>query len=171
MGSNIRNIIVSIMVAMLFVIVTAIVLGWPQGKAHESPGVTGQSETAGQMQSGHSHDGEVVEIPVDAGVAVPTIEIEVIPDRMAGWNLHIATTDFLWGPEHASGPIHMGEGHAHLYIDGKKIGRIYGPWTHIPADLMGPGEHTVEVELNANNHIPYAFQGQKIADRVTVTVE
>ena len=81
---------------------------------------------------------------------VPTgLEVTADPDAMAGVNLHVVAAGFRWAPEHASGPAVAGEGHAHVYVDGKKIGRLYGEWTHLP---MTPGRHQVRVSLNGNDH-------------------
>lgn len=43
-----------------------------------------------------------------------------------------------------------GEGHAHIYIDDVKIGRVYGEWYHLAtANLnLSPGSHVVRVDLN-----------------------
>ena len=62
----------------------------------------------------------------------------------------------------------LGEGHAHLYVDGKKRDRLYGPWYHL-ADLT-PGRHTIEVTLNSNNHAEYLLEGEAISDQVTIEV-
>jgi hypothetical protein len=62
-----------------------------------------------------------------------------------------------------------GEGHAHLYIDGKKITRLYGEWYFIPS--LKPGTHTIRVTLNANTHEDYAVGGKLVEDTVTVVVK
>ena len=62
----------------------------------------------------------------------------------------------------------MGEGHAHLYIDGEKIARIYGPWYHVGKIL--PGAHTIVATLNANNHDTYFNKGRVIADTTEIIV-
>jgi len=87
---------------------------------------------------------------------------------MAGRNLEIITENFRFAPEHAGSENVAGEGHAHLYIDGKKIARVYGPWFYIPEP--GPGTHSVRVTLNANSHQDFVVGNQVIEDTENFTV-
>ena len=57
---------------------------------------------------------------------------------------------------------------AHLYINGEKVARLYGPWYHIA--YLEPGKNEILVTLNANNHGEYLHDGEVIADTVTVYV-
>ena len=100
------------------------------------------SSAAGAMQ--HSKM-EVGDVP-----APPTVKVTVHKDPKAGWNLQVQVENFRFAPEHASTPHLPGEGHAHLFIDGKKITRLYGEWYHIPT--LTPGTHKITVTLNANSH-------------------
>ncbi len=123
--------------------------------------------TDGEMASGHHHD-HMSPYEVPEGTPVPTLAVEVLPDPMAGYNLRLDTTNFTFAPEHVSTEPVPGEGHAHLYIDGKKITRVYQPWFNMPP--LSPGSHEVRVELSANNHSPYAVNGELIDQTVTVEV-
>jgi len=60
-----------------------------------------------------------------------------------------------------------GEGHAHLYLDGEKVARVYGRWFHIPEP--GPGAHSVRVTLNANSQ-DLVINGEVIADTETFSI-
>jgi hypothetical protein len=114
--------------------------------------------------NGHMH-GKPMEVP--DGVPVPAVEIEVTEDPKSGWNLHVQTTNFRFAPKNASTGKVWGEGHAHLYIDDVKIGRLYTEWYHI-GDL-DKGDHTVRVTLNTNDHMDMAVDGVMVADSVTIT--
>lgn len=121
----------------------------------------GESDEA----AGHEHDhGAMLE--VDAASA-PTVAIEVVDDPKSGFNVAITTTNFTVSAENASTDHVDGEGHMHLLIDGEKQGRFYNDWIHV--DGLEAGEHTIEVELNANTHAPYAVDGERIAAAETVT--
>ena len=113
----------------------------------------------------HSHHDP---IEVAEGTPVPTLSIEVLPDPKSGYNLRLDTTNFTFAPEHVSTDPVPGEGHAHLYIDGEKITRLYGPWYNMPE--MAPGTHEIRVELSNNNHAPVAHNGQIIEAMATVEV-
>ena len=62
-----------------------------------------------------------------------------------------------------------GEGHAHVYVNGAKIARHYGPWMHIAA--MPKGKNTVMVSLNSNDHRTLAVGDKPLMSSVSVTVE
>ncbi len=116
--------------------------------------------------SGHDHDAHGSLREVADGVAVPTLAIQVHEDPVEGWNLRLDTTDFRMAPERVSTAHVDGEGHAHLYIDGVKVSRVYGHWHHIGA--LAAGEHELRVELSANDHSTLAVGGVPI--EVTTTV-
>lgn len=96
------------------------------------------------------------------------VSIKVKQDKMAGYNLFVTTRSFRWAPEHASGKHVKGEGHAHLMIDGVKVTRLYGNAYYI--GKLASGTHTVTVELNGNDHVPYVRKGHEIASTATVVV-
>ena len=114
--------------------------------------------------SNHTHTG--FEIP--EGEAVPTVELTATEDPVSGWNLQLVTTDFSFAPQRAGREVVLGEGHAHLYVDGDKRDRLYGSWYHL-ADLL-PGRHTIGVTLNSNDHSVYQTRGRNIEDTVTIEV-
>lgn len=114
----------------------------------------------------HSHD-EMLSL--SPGPDAPTLAISATPDPVSGWNLHILTTGFRFSPENASGAHVPGEGHAHVYIDGRKFGRVYGPWTHIPS--LPSGAPAVEVTLNANDHRALAVDGAPLKARTVIAVD
>ena len=92
--------------------------------------------------------------------APPTVRLTVHKDPKAGWNLQVQVENFRFAPEHASTAHVPGEGHAHLFIDGKKVTRLYGEWFHIPA--LAPGTHKITVTLNANSHEDLTNKGKPI---------
>ncbi|MGI6125774.1 MAG: ZIP family metal transporter [Planifilum sp.] len=115
--------------------------------------------------AGHHHHAPV---EVAEGSPVPAVELIVTPDEAGGWNIHVATSRFRFAPERVNQGHRPGEGHAHLYVNGRKIARLYASWFHL--DSLPPGTHTLRVELNSNDHRPLMHQGQIIEDTVTLTV-
>ncbi len=113
----------------------------------------------------HSHD---TPIEVGEGLAVPAVTIRVQEDPASGWNLRADVSNFEIVPENASTAHIDGQGHMHLYINGEKVSRLYGPWHHI--DSLSPGDNLIRVELSANDHSPLAVNGRIIDDSAVVTV-
>ena len=54
------------------------------------------------------------------------------------------------------------EGHAHLYVNGAKIQRIYGTNIHLPADLFKPGLNQINVSINNHGHMYWMAGGRQI---------
>ncbi|WP_057830741.1 hypothetical protein [Colwellia sp. TT2012] len=117
--------------------------------------------------SGQSHHMKHGQIDVSSYAKIPGLSIQVLPDAMSGWNLHVATENFRFTPENINKEPVEGEGHAHLYIDGQKISRLYGAWFHVA--YLSPGSHTFRVTLNANNHSELALNGTTIAGSKKMT--
>jgi len=95
----------------------------------------------------------------------PTFEVQVLRDPVAGWNILIVT-DVRFAPENVSTGNVEGEGHAHVYVDGVKVSRIYGMW-HYLNDLE-PGEHEIRIELSNNDHTPITTGDHVLEQIVTI---
>lgn len=119
---------------------------------------------AGAHPSGGHQHGAPLSLP-DDGTA-PRLSLDLQRDPSTGWNLHLVTTNFRFAPERASLAHAPGEGHAHVYVNGVKLGRFYGSWVHL--DNLPAGEVTVEVTLNANDHRPLAVAGRPVAATVVI---
>ncbi|AXI44804.1 hypothetical protein C1J03_01410 [Sulfitobacter sp. SK012] len=119
------------------------------------------------------HDGmdhaKTHETPLEILAAnAPEITLAVTPDPMTGYNLHLTTQNFTFAPEAASLADVAGEGHAHVYINGEKLARLYGPWMHLNALPVGDVE--VQVTLNSNDHRALSVAGTPITATVQLSV-
>lgn len=102
-------------------------------------------------------------LEVPSGVAAPEVQLHGMKDPNGGWNLHLMTKNFVFAPEKAGQEEVMGEGHAHLYVNGKKVARVYGNWFHLNLDQ---GVNKVKVSLNTNLHKDYAVNGKIIENEI-----
>ena len=127
-----------------------------------------QTVTVPEPESGgHMHAGDdAVEAPSDMAIS---IHVELDSHGGGGVNVRIDTVGFAFAPGSVNGDHVDGEGHAHIYVDGTKIGRVYGPWFFLGA--LSPGEHEVRVTLTANTHQPYERDGEPLAASAVVTVQ
>ena len=116
--------------------------------------------------SAHDHGYDMVDISYQS--LIPEVSIAAYKDAESGYNIRMVTTNFQIVPEHASTVFVENEGHAHLYLNGEKIARVYGEWYHIPN--LEPGTHTLRVVLNSHDHKDLMVNGQVIAATTTITV-
>jgi hypothetical protein len=96
------------------------------------------------------------------------VRIVVTPDEMKGYNLFVTTKNFTWTPKQVNGKHQKGKGHAHLYVDGEKVTRLYGPAFYLGE--LTPGAHTVRVTLNGNDHGDYMQGAEVLESEVEVDV-
>ncbi|MEM7726353.1 MAG: hypothetical protein AAF208_08260 [Cyanobacteria bacterium P01_A01_bin.45] len=126
-----------------------------------------KADTNTETTSGSGHHHQKVEIP--AGKPVPSVDLVVYKDAVKGWNLQLKTDNFVFAPENVNKDSKLTEGHAHLFVNGKKITRLYSSWYHL--DNLQPGENKVTVTLNTNKHEDLFYQGKKIQDTEAIKVE
>jgi hypothetical protein len=108
---------------------------------------------------------DYVEIP--EGYQVPLVNISVTEDMSGTWLLSVDTSHFSFSPQKVgSTEPSFNEGHAHIYVNGKKINRLYGPYYNL--DTLKKGENEIMVTLNSNNHGILAYRGKPISSRVVV---
>jgi hypothetical protein len=124
--------------------------------------------------SAPEHGHRQFEIP--KGYAVPTVEIRVIPDQMKGWNVHVQTQNFVFAPEAMNQESQSGspatnqpiKGHAHLFVNGQKLTRLYGSWYYL--ESLPSGQNELRVTLTTNQHEDLADQGKLIEATAIVNV-
>lgn len=146
---------------------------WQQSRGVPATGYFGPLSLAAFGHSGaspaaameHGHE----PLDVSAWPRVPSVAISVHTDAMSGYNLEIKPVSFTFAPEHVNGAVLQNEGHAHLYINGTKITRVYGPWLHVSADLFKEGTNEVVVTLNANDHSDIAIGGVRVEAKTSIT--
>lgn len=109
--------------------------------------------------------------PVDVSnwPSTPSLTLTAHKDAMTGWNLHIVPTHFDFAPEQVNSNNVVGKGHAHLYVNGKKITRLYSSWYYL--NNLQPGIHSVTVSLNANDHGPLVLQDKYLSATIELLQE
>ncbi len=133
---------------------------WPARDGMSMPGQSG----------GGAHDANAESmLAVDDWAAPPTLDIAVYADPVGGWNMNIMTSNFTFDAAAAGRENIEGHGHAHVYVNGMKLGRVYGDWHHIGKLPLGRNE--VSVSLYANDHSGLSLGGEKITSTATVIVE
>ncbi|MEO1323212.1 MAG: hypothetical protein AAFV59_09425 [Pseudomonadota bacterium] len=118
----------------------------------------------------HSH----MPVLLPDGIPVPTLSIVITRDWMSGLNLEILTENYVMDAppstldmsvlmqpsiNHETG---FAEGHAHLYVNGIKIQRVYGNHVHLPDSLFKPGLNQINVSINNHGHMYWMANGRQI---------
>ena len=132
-----------------------------------SEGAQGETGETGMSGPGHHGVGGDHGGPIAATSAM-SVEMEASIDPLSGVNVHIMPTGFTFSPESVNLEHVAGEGHAHIYVDGVKLTRVYSPWFHL--DGLAPGEQDIEIRLNANNHSEYTWNGEVVKASTRVVV-
>lgn len=108
---------------------------------------------------------------LDPSLPVPAVSVEAIPDEKDGYNIHVTTEHFAFTPEMVNGDVVSNSGHAHIYVNGTKVARLYGPWFNLPSSALQSGRNEVMVTLNANDHSEWSRDGMHIMDMLVLTAE
>ncbi|MEM0947250.1 MAG: hypothetical protein AAGB07_00010 [Pseudomonadota bacterium] len=116
---------------------------------------------------GHGHAEIHSTVEVDPNNA-PEVSIRVEKDKLTGWNVYLTVDRFRFTPERVNQTNIRNEGHAHLYLNGQKVTRLYATAFHI-AD-MPQGENVVSVSLNANDHSDLVLDGAPIGAEAVILV-
>ncbi|WP_121062663.1 copper chaperone PCu(A)C [Chachezhania antarctica] len=120
----------------------------------------------GSDHMAHMADAESADSPGPA----PTLSMSAKARGESGpWDITLTTGNFAFVRVEDGTPDRSGEGHAHLYLNGLKLGRVYSDTASIGALL--PGTYRVTVALNTNTHRPYMADGKPVTAQATITSE
>lgn len=95
----------------------------------------------------------------------PSLTLIVTDDAGDAKSLLIDVAGFAFTPETVNTAPVAGTGHAHIYVNGVKTLRAYGPWVHL---TNAPSGSVLRVTLTANDHTGWAAFGQPIMAEITV---
>lgn len=125
-------------------------------------------------QSHKGHHGAAVEhrsteetFAVEPAVA-PRLRMELAPLPDGQHELRLAVENFTFVPDQGTRPRILGEGHAHLYVDRVKIGRLFDTTHRLPA--FKAGVHEIAVDLVTTDHAVYTVNNYPVAARVVLRV-
>lgn len=127
-----------------------------------------ETDEHGDHDDDHSDDHSgAATIDVDPSLPIPEVAMILNETDDPGvFDLRVVLANFTVTPENVDGEPIDNEGHMHLLIDGEKIERFYDLERQI---TVPEGEHLVEIELNANDHSAYSFEGTPLRTGMTVT--
>ena len=97
-----------------------------------------------------------------AASPAPTIELAREPEvSKNGFSVDIVTENFEFVRINDTEDHVDGQGHAHIYLNGVKLGRLYK--NRFDIGTLSPGNYVLTVALNSNDHRPYMVDGKAVA--------
>ncbi len=129
------------------------------------------TKVVAEADAAHSGGGHAEMTRHETRESEKRIEVGIIADvdKGGGVNVYLTTLGWKWTPENIDQDHVPGEGHAHIHVDGEKLGRVYGPYYHLSG--LEPGERHIRVTLNSNDHSDLTYDGRPVEASVTVDVE
>lgn len=128
---------------------------------------SGEVQARARVGAGAPMDhGALYDVPRDE--PMPTVALTLRRSETEGWDIDILVTNFMFSRDAVDGPHQPGIGHGHLYLDGLKLGRIYGAMEHIGP--LPEGSYELRVTLNTNDHRAYARDGVPVSAAVRIEV-
>ncbi len=153
--------------SILFILV-GVIIGLGAGHALFNTEKSTEPSTvdASSMQAHGAMSHAMLEI--DKTKPIPNVSIDVMPDSKDGYNIHVTTRNYSFTPESAGDAPIANTGHAHLFVNGTKVARVYGEWIYVGPELFREGTNVIQVTLNANDHSEWAIDGMHIAAEAKV---
>ncbi len=116
--------------------------------------------------SGDGHEAEAFEL---SGAEIPQVELIVSRDDTGAYILHVGATNFQFTPENLGTATTEGTGHAHLFVNGEEVARLYSPWYDLGE--LEPGQYQFTVVLDGNDHTPFTVGGEYVMGELDFTAE
>lgn len=121
-----------------------------------------------QSGKGDMHGSKMMDLSDEDEIPEFSI-IEVFKENDESYNLHVQIENWEFTPELTGSETVVNEGHAHVYVNNVKVGRMYGNWFHLGE--LRRGENTISIVLNGNDHTEFVVDGNVIGAETTVVVE
>ena len=86
-------------------------------------------------------------------------DFELIQENSNNWNIFLNIKGLKFSPENVGKQHIDGQGHAHVFVDGVKHGRMYSNWYHLGFIDFGS---EITVTLNSNNHKAFIKGGELV---------
>lgn len=120
-------------------------------------------QNAGMSTMDHSLENGIAQTPS------PSLAIAwETPPTAQGATLRLSTENFTFIRTEDDAAHTPNHGHAHVYLNGLKLRRLYDPVFELGA--LAAGEYTLSIALNSNDHRPYVRDGQSVSATLDFTI-
>lgn len=125
-----------------------------------------EKDTHTELSSHSNMTHGIIDVTNDS-IIPQIVKLEILKDSVAGWNLYIQINNFKFTPENVNKEHRQGEGHAHLFINGNKIARLYTNRFYISELLKDKNQ--IEVTVNANSHAVMMVNNRLISKKIMLS--
>ena len=133
----------------------------------EGESMEGSRDASGvSADQGSADHGAMEHGPMESAVPVSLDVTATVVD--GGVHVAVQSEGWRWAPEEVNGANSDGAGHAHIYADGVKLSRMYGPYHYIPS--LKAGSYDIRVSLNSNDHSELTWEGDLLEASTTVSI-
>ncbi|MGD1960060.1 MAG: hypothetical protein ACFB2Y_14470 [Fulvivirga sp.] len=117
----------------------------------------------------NGHDLRMVDVSQSERIPEVTL-MEVKEEAMEmGYNLRVKLKNWAFTPEHSGQSYKENQGHIHVYVNGKKVGRMYSNWFYL-GDLP-KGRHKIAITLNGDDHTAFTINNKMIGAEHEIVVD
>ncbi len=106
---------------------------------------------------------------IDAEKPYPLINLEVIKDKVDGYNLYIDLENFTLNPSQIGSKNQSNMGYLQLFVNDIKITRVYSNWVHIPQRFFNLKENFIKITFNSNLYDEFTIEGKPLEYILKVT--
>ncbi|MBN9419572.1 hypothetical protein ABS71_22320 [bacterium SCN 62-11] len=135
-----------------------------------------QAEPAKREKSRYQGGYEKRDFDLPVGWAKPSIAgVDIEKDAKVGFNLHLKTLNWVFDTSHLGDRTASVAGHSkaygyvHLYVNGRKRNRLYGPDFYLKEIDLDPGVNKLEFVLATPQHGSWRVAGKRVVATASLT--
>ena len=106
---------------------------------------------------------------IDAEKPYPLINLEIIKDKVDGYNLYIDLENFTLNPSQIGIENQPNMGYLQLFVNDIKITRVYSNWVHVPQRFFNLKENLIKITFNSNLYDEFTIEGKPLEYILKVT--
>ena len=106
---------------------------------------------------------------IDAEKPYPLINLEIIKDKVDGYNLYIDLENFTLNPSQIGSKNQPNMGYLQLFVNDIKITRVYSNWVHVAQRFFNLKDNFIKITFNSNLYDEFTIEGKPLEYILKVT--
>ena len=106
---------------------------------------------------------------IDAKKPYPLINLEIMKDKVDGYNLYIDLENFILNPSQIGSENQPNMGYLQLFVNDIKITRVYSNWVHVPQRFFNLKDNFIKITFNSNLYDEFTIEGKPLEYILKVT--